>query len=97
MKLIRKNSLDLYIGLFWFVSGAFTIQLALFIIAIPMESKELWFMVLDAVGKDATYHIIMSFGMIIVGIFQAVFGLFMAITRDSKVDINVSKKKNSED
>lgn len=97
MRLVRKNVLDLWIGIFWIISGAFTIQLAWFVISIPMESKELWFLVLEAIGKDATFHILMAMGMFVVGIFQALFGIFMAVTRDSKVDITMSKKDKTED
>ena len=94
MKLKRKNSLDLYIGIFWLVNGAFTFQGAWFIISIATTSKELWFQVLEVTGKNAMMNFMIAEFLIVAGIFQLVFGLFMIVTRDSSADKHIKLKKS---
>jgi hypothetical protein len=94
MNLKHKNSLDLWIGFFWLVTGFCTFQLALFVISIPFESKEVWWIVIETVNKNATINFMISGFLLFAGIMQGVFGFFMIITRDSSVDKHVKIKKS---
>lgn len=93
MRLARKNSLDFYVGIFWIVIGAFTVQASWFMISLALEDKELWYLVLDTLGMNSSMNIMIAFTLFVAGFFQAIFGLFMAFTRDNSIDAHVSKKK----
>lgn len=89
----RRHSLDVWIGLFWILTGALSIQLSWFVISIALESRELWHMVLEATNKDPTVNLMMAFALMMVGFFQIIFGLIMITTRDKNIDKHSSHKK----
>lgn len=93
MKLKKKNNLDFSVGIFWIVTGFFTLQASWFILSIPFASTDLWFQVLEATNKNAFMNYLVALFLFIAGIFQGIFGIFMAITRDNSLDNHVSKKK----
>lgn len=95
MKIKTKHGLNFSVGIFWMITGGLTIQLSLFVIAIPMESKELWFEVLDTINKSPM-NLMVAFALFAIGFFQAIFGIFMSFTRDSSIDKHFSKKSIEE-